>query len=181
VSVMRIAFGVSAAYGLLVACGGPRSAAVSPTPDGSTDPPGAKPVPSQPVARRIEVQATSGTRHMLDVQVDATVSPESTPTDVQVVSETKGALIIVDTYASIKGGLSYCQAGEERFLRVVSLAQPTPEETLRVKLASLARHAACAKPVSSSGRWEERRRARHRVAARAGPNQPPSPGEVASN
>ena len=133
---MRIAFWVSAAYGLLIACGGPRSAAVSPTPDGSADPPGAKPVPSQPVARQIEVQATSGTRHRLDVQVDATVSPESTPTDVQVVGEAKGALIIVDTYASIRGGLSYCQAGEERFLRVVSLAQPTPEETLRVKLAS---------------------------------------------
>ena len=34
----------------------------------------------------------------LDAQVDATVSPESTPADVHVVGETDGALIIVDTY-----------------------------------------------------------------------------------
>lgn len=91
VSAMRIAFWVSAAYGLLIACGGHRSAAVSPTPDGSTAPPGAGPVASQPAARAIEVGTTSGTRHTLDVQVDATVSPESSPTDMQVVGETESA------------------------------------------------------------------------------------------
>jgi hypothetical protein len=32
--------------------------------------------------------------------------------------------------------MSYCQAGEEQFLRVIALADPPPRETLRIKTAS---------------------------------------------
>ena len=46
------------------------------------------------------------------------------------------AVVIVDTYASKPGGMSYCQAGEERFLRVVALGQSPLTETSKIKIAS---------------------------------------------
>jgi hypothetical protein len=45
-------------------------------------------------------------------------------------------LIVVDAYYSIPGGMSYCQAGQESFLRVVSFSGKHPVETYRVKLES---------------------------------------------
>jgi hypothetical protein len=46
------------------------------------------------------------------------------------------AVVVVDTYPSAAGGMSLCQAGEERFLRVIALAAPRPAETYRAKVAS---------------------------------------------
>jgi hypothetical protein len=46
------------------------------------------------------------------------------------------AIVLVDRYASIPGGLSLCQAGVEEFLRVVSVAGGRPTETFVVKVAS---------------------------------------------
>jgi len=65
------------------------------------------------------------------------VTPAATPSNVQLVAEVTGTtLVVVDTYPSLPGGLAYCQAGEERFLRVIALAPAGPEEMLRIKLAS---------------------------------------------
>lgn len=85
---------------------------------------------------RLEIQAGADRRHSLDLERDATVAPDAEPR-VDVVGDIPGvALILVDTYPSLPGGMSYCQAGEERFLRVVSVARPRPAETYVVKVAS---------------------------------------------
>jgi hypothetical protein len=44
--------------------------------------------------------------------------------------------IITDSYPSRPGGLSYCRAGEEQFLRVLAVIRHRLRETLRLKLAS---------------------------------------------
>ena len=68
---------------------------------------------------------------------DSTVSPTAVPGKASVVGEIPGvAVVIVDTYASKPGGMSYCQAGEEQFLRVVALAGPQLHETSKTKIAS---------------------------------------------
>ena len=46
-----------------------------------------------------------------------------------------GVIILEQTYSSRPGGLSFCQAGQEQFLRVLNLHNPA-QETLRVKLNS---------------------------------------------
>lgn len=68
---------------------------------------------------------------------DSTVAARSLPSDIRIVGEIPGeVLILVNTYPSIPGGMSYCQAGEEKFLRAVSIARTPPRETLRIKLGS---------------------------------------------
>ena len=85
---------------------------------------------------RFEIQ-TRGKRYRLALSRDPTVAPAAKPSRVQFVGEIEGAAIIVtDTYPSRAGGMSYCQAGEETFLRVISLSPRRPRETLRVKLES---------------------------------------------
>lgn len=56
--------------------------------------------------------------------------------DVQVLAETGSSVIVIATYLSRPGGGSYCQAGEERFLRVLRIDGEAPQVTLQVKLAS---------------------------------------------
>ena len=68
---------------------------------------------------------------------DSTVALTSEPTNAVVAGEIADSmLVIVDSYPSIPGGMSFCQAGIERFLRVLSIAAAQPVETHRIKLAS---------------------------------------------
>jgi hypothetical protein len=86
---------------------------------------------------RLDIRTPKGAHYILGVKRDSTVSPKSAPSDVKVVGEIKDSVvIIVDTYPSIPGSLSYCQAGEERFLRVISITKKPAKETFRVKLDS---------------------------------------------
>ena len=86
---------------------------------------------------RLDIRTPAGTRHRLWLTRDVTVAPRARPTAVEVVGELKAtAIVLLDTYPSISGGMSYCQAGEERFLRVISIVKPPPRETFRVKVAS---------------------------------------------
>jgi hypothetical protein len=55
--------------------------------------------------------------------------------EVHVIAEIDSALIVTDSYDS-KGAGSFCQAGEETFLRVIGMHYQHPRETLRIKLAS---------------------------------------------
>lgn len=65
------------------------------------------------------------------------MSPKAAASEVQVVASIKGtAVVLVDSYPSIPGGMSLCQAGQERFLRVVALSKRPAQETLRVPLES---------------------------------------------
>ena len=78
-----------------------------------------------------------GASHVLTVDRDATVASSAAPTRATVVGEIAGqVVVVVDSYRSIAGGMSYCGAGVERFLRVLSIAVVPPVETYRLKLAS---------------------------------------------
>jgi hypothetical protein len=87
-------------------------------------------------ASKSEVRTQAGATYSVAFDVDATVARGAAPTEVKVVAELDGALLVVDTYNSVPGGMSYCQAGEESFLRVLSTVAADPEETTRVKLSS---------------------------------------------
>jgi hypothetical protein len=86
---------------------------------------------------KLDIRTMDGKRYVLRVERDATVSPGISPSQLTVLGEIKDtAIIFIDTYPSKHGGMSYCQAGEERFLRIVSIAQKPAVETYRIKLAS---------------------------------------------
>ena len=86
---------------------------------------------------RFEIRTKNGRRYEVNVERDSMVSPKAQPSTAQLVGEVAGkALILTDTYPSVPLGLSYCQAGEERFLRVITLADGRAREELRLKLAS---------------------------------------------
>jgi len=85
----------------------------------------------------VDVQVSGGRSIRLVLPRDATVGPETAPERTTVVGEVPGtAIVLTDTYSSLAGGMSYCQAGEEQFLRVVPLAQGAPHDLATIKLAS---------------------------------------------
>jgi hypothetical protein len=71
----------------------------------------------------------------ITLELDETVAEESKPALHLVGDAGHDVVILEDTYASRPGGLSYCQAGKESFLRVLGLKR-SGRETLRVKLSS---------------------------------------------
>jgi hypothetical protein len=92
---------------------------------------------SQKSETRLEIHTESGRHYEVRVQRDATIEPGAAPDNVQLVGEVPGkALIVTDTYPSAPLGMNYCQAGEEQFLRVITLAAEKASETLDLKLAS---------------------------------------------
>ena len=86
----------------------------------------------------LEVHGQGGVRFVARVQRDASVSFNARPDKIEVVGQLEGGstVILADSYPSVSRGLHYCQAGHERFLRVLSQAREVPRETLRVKLES---------------------------------------------
>jgi hypothetical protein len=91
---------------------------------------------SENTQTRLELQVGQDRRSVL-LERDGTVAPDPPPPKVDVVANLPGlALIVTDAYPSLAGGLSYCQAGEERFLRVISIANGGAAGTLVAKLAS---------------------------------------------
>jgi len=86
---------------------------------------------------RLEIRTKSGRSYKLNLERDSDVAANQKSVKLQLVGEVADkALILADTYPSAPLGMSYCQAGEERFLRVLTFAGPRVSETLRVKLAS---------------------------------------------
>jgi len=88
----------------------------------------------------LDVLTASGKKLKVQVVRDAYVLPETEPDEVEVVAEVGSNLVIVDTYMSVAGGASYCQAGKERFLRIFAIQGEKSEETLRLKLESCWQH-----------------------------------------
>jgi hypothetical protein len=83
----------------------------------------------------------------LRVERDATVAMDEAPVSLKLVGEIPGSvLILVDAYASIPGAMSYCQAGRESFLRVLSVSGKRPIETYRTKLESCRENLELASP-----------------------------------
>jgi len=71
----------------------------------------------------------------VELNLDTSVMPGSTPALAVVAELDDGVIILEDSYPSRPGGLSFCQAGSERFVRVLKLTRP-PAQTLRVKTES---------------------------------------------
>jgi hypothetical protein len=82
----------------------------------------------------VTLPVTGGTRARLPLDVDA-VSVVGRASSVREVARTEAFLVIVDTHPSRRQGMRRCQAGEERFLRLIAL-KPSPREWQRIKLAS---------------------------------------------
>jgi hypothetical protein len=138
---MPIAFWASAAAVALAACGAPAVV----TPASPASPPAAAD-PETTARSQVEVRIASGVNVKLDLDLDESVAVGANVKDVKVIGETDKAVVLMDTYASLPGGMSYCQAGEESFLRVVSLSSSEPYETLRIKAASCRQNIELASP-----------------------------------
>jgi hypothetical protein len=102
---------------------------------------------SQGARTHFAIRTTAGRHYSLNVLRDATVAADALVANVQVIGEVPGkAVILTDSYASKPGGLSFCQAGEERFLRIVTLSGRHAKETLRLKAASCRQNLELADP-----------------------------------
>ena len=78
---------------------------------------------------------------------DSTVAQDASPTAVKVVAEIPNVAIVVrDTYDSIPNGMSYCQAGQEVFLRVIAVKGKQAKETYQQKVASCRQNLELADP-----------------------------------
>jgi hypothetical protein len=96
---------------------------------------------------QFDVSSAGGASHRLLVERDSTVSPKAAPSAVKIIGQVNpSVLILVDSYPSIPGGMSMCQAGEERFLRVLSIATKPAQETFRLKLESCRENIELASP-----------------------------------
>jgi hypothetical protein len=83
------------------------------------------------------LQLGNGRSSSVTLDRDATVAPDVPPSRIKIVATLPGtAIVLVDTYASLAGGLSYCQAGEESFLRVVSVIDDAAATRYSTKLGS---------------------------------------------
>jgi hypothetical protein len=90
---------------------------------------------SQPIS--LNFKLPTGKRYRVAVTRDDTVSKNAKPYKIKIIGVKNGtAVILVDTYHSIPGGMSYCQAGSESFLRVISITAKQPTETFHTKLES---------------------------------------------
>ena len=88
-------------------------------------------------ATRLDIRTAAGATHTLTVTRDSTVAPTAEPSPPALVGTLgDSVLVLSDTYASIPGGMSFCQAGEERFLRVIALTSGGARESHQTKLAS---------------------------------------------
>jgi hypothetical protein len=92
-------------------------------------------------------QAPGAKATQVAVARDETVANASVPDAVKVIAEVpESLLVLTDSYPSVQGGLSYCQAGEESFLRVFLLAGEHPVETYHTKLESCRNNIELASP-----------------------------------
>ena len=83
----------------------------------------------------------------LSLKRDETVASASPTPALKLVGEIpRSAVLLTDTYPSRPGGLSFCQAGEEQFLRVIDFTHKQPIEQYHVKLASCRANIELAQP-----------------------------------
>lgn len=127
---MRIAFWISVVLSA-AACVGPENRGT-----GAPAAPITVRATTQNATTRFDLETEGGVRSTVIAARDTTVAPDAQP-KVDVVGELEEtAVVVVDTYPSVPGGLSMCQAGEERFLRVLAVTGGKAQETFSVKVAS---------------------------------------------
>lgn len=85
----------------------------------------------------LSIPMPGGRTSRLRIERDAAVAEGTKPASVKLIAEIPGSvLILTDTYPSLPGGMSYCQTGEERFLRIIAVSGKKPVETYHVKIES---------------------------------------------
>ena len=85
----------------------------------------------------LEVRSPSGTSYSVWVTRDASIPAGAAPDNIEFIADIgQRTIVFIDSYPSNPGGMSYCQAGQERFLRVASIARKLAVETFRVKVES---------------------------------------------
>ena len=90
-----------------------------------------------PTATILRVRASRSPTGIVPLKRDGTVARLTRSPDLKLIAEIPGsAILLSDTYLSLPGGLSYCQSGEEQFLRVITTSGKRPVESYHVKLAS---------------------------------------------
>jgi hypothetical protein len=146
---MRIACCISALL-LAGACSDPRAPQERQPPapsQGSPAPSAAAPAPAAAArTSRIEFPTAHGPL-AIDVETDDTIAPGSAPRRVEVIAEMpQRAVVLVDRYASLPGGLSMCQAGEESFVRVIAIGAAQPRVTFTAKTGSCLQNIELADP-----------------------------------
>ena|ERR1700682_2830670 len=86
---------------------------------------------------QISIRGREGQGHSLRLQRDANVPASAAPTTLTIIGEIpNSAIVLVDKYRSVPGGLGMCKSGEESFLRVIATNKDPPIESLRIKLGS---------------------------------------------
>jgi len=123
---------------ILCACAAttPAAAPTSPCAEGTAARNGSVPPNASDVPRSfVDIATPSGKKLRIPVEGDQYTRVD-VGVDVQVVAELGSSVAVVDTYLSRPGGASYCQAGQERFLRILRLDDSEPQVTLRLKLSS---------------------------------------------
>lgn len=95
----------------------------------------------------LSITTTTGQHYQLKVKRDSTVASAVPPRDLAVLGQlTNKIIILTDAYPSISGGMSYCRAGEEKFLRVIRLSATSAVEKYRTKLESCRQNLELATP-----------------------------------
>ena len=85
----------------------------------------------------LQVRSPSGTSYNVWVTRDASIPAGSTPDNIEFIAGIgRRVIVFIDSYPSISGGMSYCQAGQERFLRIASIARKLAVEIFHVKVES---------------------------------------------
>jgi hypothetical protein len=83
------------------------------------------------------ITTSAGKHYRIRLPRDSNVARGTPPRQVALVGQLDpDVIILTDSYPSIPGGLEYCEAGEEKFLRVISLAAGSALQTYHVKLES---------------------------------------------
>ena len=85
---------------------------------------------------QLEAHAPDGRTYVGTLDRDAFVLAAAEPTETQLVGQAGSALIIADEYPSAPLGMRFCQAGQERFLRVLKAERDSLRQTYEVKLES---------------------------------------------
>jgi uncharacterized short protein YbdD (DUF466 family) len=86
---------------------------------------------------RLDIRVKGGKRYVMLVKRDPYVLFSDDAERVKVVGYIKDtAVILLDTYQSKPNGTSNCQAGEEQFLRIISIKGSQPVETFKMKTSS---------------------------------------------
>ena len=135
--------GLSLCLALLVACGPPPVANPPASVDGVT---------ASVVDKRATLHIARASRQFeLAAPLDETVTPGAAPARVDVLGWTARAVIVADSYASASPGMSLCQAGHERFLRIVALGEAQATLVFTTKLESCRENIELAEPLRLSG------------------------------